>query len=169
MAYSYCMLPVDLVVLLAGDSISAHKQKLHYHQTSRGNTRSQRSENITATTSYLSHGDKINERINLQRSLTWIPLMRTATCNGNFCPAKEKHLGFCLYLIVILNCLRCLSETSERCVKTLKLLNSLSHRSLSASNLISVSLRDGNEIIFALSRMCDWHSLQFAHVFYNTL
>lgn len=120
-------------------------------------------------TSYLSDGDRINRRINLQRSLTSMLLMRTSACNGNFSPQKRRTLASSLYLIVILNCLWCLLESAERAVKTLKLLNSLSHCSLSASNLISVSLRDENEIIFALSRMCDWHSLQFALFFFLML
>lgn len=55
-------------------------------------------------------------------------------------------------------------ENLAACRAHTQLLNSLSHCSLSASNLISVSLRNENEIIFALSRMCDWHSLRYAHV-----
>lgn len=72
---------------------------------------------------------------------------------------------FFFYLIGIFNCLQWFfglrrnhCESHAACRAYPQLLNSLSHCSLSASNWISVSPRNENEIIFALSRILDWRN-----------
>lgn len=93
--------------------------------------------------------------------------MRTSLCNGNsFTQKKGTLASFFIWLsfplpLVAFLCLQNSLENREARRAYSQLLNSLSQSSLPVGNFISVSLRNENKIMFALSRMCDWHSQQY--------
>lgn len=92
------------------------------------------------------------ETFSLKRKESW--LLSLSDCHF--------HSLWRLFVCVCV-CLQDSLENLAACRAYPQLLNSLSHSSLPVGNLISVSLRIENEITFVLSRMCDWHGVQYVH------